>query len=183
LAAGIIATCSIGAYAVGWSPIPFSDAPILTGIQTFMVLSIASVFGVAKCLVAPSLLIQAGAGGIGLGAASALKLIPGFGTLIGGLIDSTIAGAITLSLGVAYMAIFSYIFREIASATAEERESKIASLLAKLDVAVIYSRVLARFSLQEWIKKRLQSKEELESTMIDFANDSTLISQNNSKSP
>ena len=101
--------------AVGFIPIPFSDWPILIGIQATMVISIAAQFGITlekeeagnivKNLSKSSLVggFIAGAGKL-IGSLS--KSIPGIGTAVGGTISGSTAGIGTLSLGQATISFF-----------------------------------------------------------------------------
>lgn len=97
-----------GAAVTGFSPIPVSDAPILLGIQGAMVARIAFVYGLEiilknqatyfmSTLIGP--VIQRS--GIML-AGSLLKLIPGIGTIAGGMINAGVAGSITYAVGYAF---------------------------------------------------------------------------------
>jgi uncharacterized protein (DUF697 family) len=101
-AAGIVASASLVAYGIGWSPIPFADAPLLVTTQLTMAASLAVLFGLKSEAVIPIVVGQIAVFTIGYGAASALKLIPLVGTLIAGVIDSTIAIAFTAALGITY---------------------------------------------------------------------------------
>ena len=112
---GVIATHTATAFGVGWSPIPFSDAPILLGVQVSMVQSLAAIYGVSKHVKAVSFGGQIVAAATGWGIASGLKFIPGVGTIIGGAIDAGVASTITLTLGITYAHIFQQVALEIDS--------------------------------------------------------------------
>lgn len=98
----MIAQHSISAFAVGFIPIPLSDAPILIVNQMTMVARILYIYGlnsfedmvVGGGIIGQivSVLGKTAVGGI-------LKLIPGVGTLVGGLINGSVASLITISLG------------------------------------------------------------------------------------
>lgn len=95
----------IGAFAVGFTPIPMSDAPILVANEmallarilhlydlgnlndTFKTMGMSSIFG--------SLLSSGGRAVAG----ALLKLIPGVGTIVGGLISGGVGSAITAAFG------------------------------------------------------------------------------------
>ena len=90
------------AAAIGASPIPCSDAVLLTGVQTKMMHDIMKAYGInvgigtvleeilrAKVI---SMLGKAVAGNI-------LKFIPGFGSVVGGAVNAGVASSITYALG------------------------------------------------------------------------------------
>lgn len=102
LALEIIAQHAAGNAFVGWVPIPFSDAPMLVTSQATMISRLLSLWGVnddgksaAYKLLAGPLVSQAAIMGIG----QIVKLLPGLGTFAGGLINATVAGAITGVMG------------------------------------------------------------------------------------
>ena len=102
------ATARIGFYAltaagIGASPIPVSDAALLTPLQITMSTNIIHIYGmeniasISKALIGNIVISNLGkafAGGL-------LKLIPGVGTLIGGAINAGVASLITSALGFA----------------------------------------------------------------------------------
>ena len=103
------ATAYIGStFGVGFTPIPFADAPIIASMQLGMLAHITTIFGVDvdKALLTT---ITAGVGGIA-GAtftgrtivANLFKLMPGAGTVVGGLISGTTASVISTALAFAY---------------------------------------------------------------------------------
>jgi len=90
------------AAAIGASPIPCSDAVLLTGVQTKMMYDIMKAYGInvgigtvleeilrAKVV---SMLGKAVAGNI-------LKFIPGVGSVVGGAVNAGVASSITYALG------------------------------------------------------------------------------------
>lgn len=83
------------------SPIPFSDAPILMGVQTAMIARIASVWDMASLekVVGGSFVTQLATifGRTLVG--NLVKLIPGVGTAAGALINGTVASSITVAMG------------------------------------------------------------------------------------
>lgn len=95
--------------ATGAIPIPFADVPLLIGEQVAMMAAINAVFkrdvgkDVLKSLVTAAL----GVGGATVVGktivANVLKLIPGAGSVAGGVISAATAGLITLALGKAYI--------------------------------------------------------------------------------
>ena len=92
-------------FAVGFTPIPFADGPILLANQGKMISRIFKAYELggfwqqAQTLVgtlgAGQLLSQLGR----YVAAQVLKFIPGVGTIAGGMINGTVASAITVALG------------------------------------------------------------------------------------
>lgn len=96
-------------FGVGFSPIPFADAPILVSGQIAMLAHITTIFGVRvekELLIA----IVSGIGGIagvtitGKSIVSNLmKFIPGVGTVLGGVISGTTASVLTTALAFSYI--------------------------------------------------------------------------------
>ncbi len=107
-------TLAIGEGAV---PIPFvSDATLLIPTQLGMIASITAIFGfeVNKSILTGFLSSTLGAGGatiLGRTIVSNLvKLIPGAGSVVGGVISGGTAGLLTAALGEAYIGIMSLVF-------------------------------------------------------------------------
>ncbi|KAI9344692.1 hypothetical protein BDR26DRAFT_185202 [Obelidium mucronatum] len=97
-----VITSTLLAAGFGANPIPFIDAPLLVATEWALLNSICSVYGLEnkstywglfKNIMATPML--------GLMGADMMKLIPGFGTVVGGVIDVVICATLTLSLGVA----------------------------------------------------------------------------------
>ena len=101
----------------GAAPIPFSDCALLIPTQLTMIVSITVVFGfdVNKSILAALLTSTIGSGGatvLGKTVVSGLlKLIPGAGSVIGGVISAGTAGVITTALGEAYIGVLELVFR------------------------------------------------------------------------
>jgi uncharacterized protein (DUF697 family)/GTP-binding protein EngB required for normal cell division len=96
-----IGIATTAAAAVGASPIPFSDALLLVPIQTGMIIKILSIYGIeiADSSIF-SLVGSVGIAALGKSVAGGLaKLIPGIGTVIGGVINASVAGVITGAIG------------------------------------------------------------------------------------
>ena len=101
--------------AVGFIPIPWSDAPILIGIQISMVIAIATQFGItmekkeAKDIVlnlSKSSAIGVAVATTGKVIGSIIKLFPGIGSVVGGTICASTAGVGTYTLGQATISFF-----------------------------------------------------------------------------
>lgn len=93
-----------GAFAVGFSPIPFSDAPLLIANQMGLLVRICLLWDMAslKQFIVASSAVEMVMAQIGKTLVSSLlKLIPGIGTLIGGVISGTVAAGLTFALGTA----------------------------------------------------------------------------------
>ena len=115
------------AFGVGFSPIPISDATLLVPMQITMLAHITSIFGLSldKSQIVS---IIAGIGGTGgatyfgkILASSAFKLIPGIGTVAGGMISGTTASVLTVALAFSYIEVL----RQIAIAEIIGRDMKI----------------------------------------------------------
>ena len=88
----------------GATPIPFSDAAILVPIQLTMMASISHIYDVRidkATTAALAATTAATAGGRSL-AAGLIKLVPGFGSVVGGAIAAGVASGITWAVGRAW---------------------------------------------------------------------------------
>lgn len=116
VAHGIVGVSATTAAAAGASPIPFSDAAILVPIQIGMLAGISSAFGLKLSTAFLSTLVAAAAGATGTTlvgraiVANLLKLIPGGGTIAGGLISAATAATLTTTLGEVYIATLGALF-------------------------------------------------------------------------
>ncbi|ETA79240.1 YcjF family protein [Youngiibacter fragilis] len=96
-------------FMVGFTPIPFADAPILASSQVAMIAKITSIFGISmdKAVITSVLSSAAGISGAVITGrtlvSNLLKLVPGAGTIVGGLISGGTAALITTALGFAYI--------------------------------------------------------------------------------
>ncbi|MFS8776360.1 YcjF family protein [Synechococcus sp. O70.2] len=102
---------------IGAAPLPFADAPLLVASQVGMIANISFIFGYKA---SPSFYYSLIASLAGIGGAvvtgraivsNLLKMIPGAGSLAGGIIQSTTAATLTLSLGLAYIELMKAIAR------------------------------------------------------------------------
>lgn len=166
-AALAVAGFALTAYAVGWIPLPFSDAPVLAGLQVGMAASLAAMFNVASQAVLPVMVGQGAVSALGIAAASSLKLIPVVGTIIGGVIDSTVAIAFTAALGASYIAFFSYVYKQTAHSTVEERSDQVKKLLE----AISFTRIIENIVKTLKSIKIPRSKAELQQLILNAANE------------
>lgn len=96
-----IHTATAASAAAGAIPIPMSDAIPITAAQIGMIISLGKVFDItlsqsaAKSIAGVTLAQQAGRAV----ASNLLKMIPGVGTLVGGVIGASTAAALTEALG------------------------------------------------------------------------------------
>lgn len=99
----IIAAATVTAAAIGASPIPFSDAPLLVGDQVIMASKIIDVYGlsslasISRSLLSSSIISQVGRSL----SANLLKLIPVVGQVVGGIVNAGVASAVTGAVGTA----------------------------------------------------------------------------------
>ncbi len=99
-------------------PIPLADALSLAPIQTGMLVGISGAFGLELDRQAILQLLTTVLGCVALSVAgrwavgSALKLIPGPGSLIGGIMNASVAGSLTLTLGRIYIAFLAAFIQE-----------------------------------------------------------------------
>lgn len=109
------------ATAVGATPIPAADAVALVPIQITMLVTISKIFGIDPSRNFLFTLVAAGAG-TAAGATATLagrqivsgllKLIPGAGTVIGGVISGATAATLTTTLGEIYIAVLAKLFED-----------------------------------------------------------------------
>lgn len=130
---------SSGAAAVGFVPIPFSDAPILLANQGGLVIRLAHLYGVDDLSDKAFAILS----GIGIGqfissmgirasgyvASQALKFLPGIGTITGGIINAGVASTITASIGLSV----SELFYRISLLKLKGDKSELESYIQKMD--------------------------------------------------
>lgn len=96
-----IHSATVAAGAAGAIPIPMSDAVPITAAQIGMIVALGKAFDVsisqsaAKTIIGTTLAQQVGR----TVSSSILKSIPGFGTIVGGIVGATTAVAVTETLG------------------------------------------------------------------------------------
>ena len=99
-------------------PIPLADALSLAPIQTGMLVGVSGAFGLELDRQAILQLLTTVLGCVALSVAgrwavgSALKLIPGPGSVIGGIMNASVAGSLTLTLGRIYIAFLTSFIKE-----------------------------------------------------------------------
>ncbi len=109
------AATAAGAAAV---PIPFSDAVLIVPVQVGMLAGISATFGLQVTEAALLTMVTAvfGAGGMALLGrtivATVLKLMPGGGSLAGGVLSAATASMLTLTLGEVYIATLRALFEK-----------------------------------------------------------------------
>lgn len=97
----VIHSATVAAGAAGAIPIPMSDAVPITAAQIGMIVALGKAFDVsisqsaAKTIIGTTLAQQVGR----TVSSSILKSIPGFGTIVGGIVGATTAVAVTETLG------------------------------------------------------------------------------------
>lgn len=114
----IVKAAAISAAGVGLTPIPFADATLLVPIQVGMLAGISATFGLSvdkgflSTMVASTI-----TGGLGTLAgrtivSNLLKFVPGFGSVIGGVIEASVAASTTTAFGEAYIATLVGLFND-----------------------------------------------------------------------
>lgn len=104
-AENIVIQHSTGSATIGFVPIPFADAPILIANQAGMVARILYVYDLNSFSeLMPNLLKTIGVGSLVSTAGKwlageLLKIIPGVGTVIGGIITGAVAASVTAAIG------------------------------------------------------------------------------------
>ena len=87
-------------------PVPVTDVVVITGIQAAMLIGIAKVYGrVIEARTAKALIAAIAASQVGQWIWSGVKIIPGLGTIAGGIGQIVIAGTLTAILGYAFVEI------------------------------------------------------------------------------
>lgn len=113
-----VAAFVTAAFGEGFAPVPFSDAALLVPTQVSMIAGITSIYGIdinTGTLVAIISSTVGGAGATILGkslVANIIKMIPGVGSMVGGMISGGIAATLTLALGEAYIRVMDLVCRE-----------------------------------------------------------------------
>ena len=100
-------------FGVGFVPIPFSDATLLVPMQITMMSHITAIFGVSLDRASVATILGAFGGTSGatyLGryiVSNLVKLIPGAGTVAGGIISGTTASVLTSALAMSYIEVLT----------------------------------------------------------------------------
>jgi len=116
---------------VGFAPIPFSDAPVLLANQAGMLVRIMFAYDMQSLVPA----IQGMIGTLGVSsivsntgiwfAGQLLKLIPGIGTIGGGLISASVAASLTVAIGFAVIELCHKLYFLALEGNPEELEAYI----------------------------------------------------------
>ena len=138
-----VAAASVAAAGEGAAPIPFADCALLIPTQIAMIASITVIFGfdVNKSIITALLSSTIGAGGATvLGrtvVSNIIKLIPGAGSVAGGVVSAGTAGVITAAFGEAYIGIMELVFK------GEMRLEDIGTKKGKETMAELFKRKLS----------------------------------------
>ena len=126
----VMATAT-AAFAEGFSPIPISDAAVLVPTQITMIALITTIYGVniKKSMMTSIIISLLGTTSLTIAGrlivSSLIKIIPGIGTGIGGMISGSTASTLTIALGKTYMIIMEKIFNgEISEEELEVKQFK-----------------------------------------------------------
>lgn len=112
-----VAIAATAAAAAGATPIPFADAAVLAPIQVTMLASISMAMGLDVTKAFLTTLVTSAAGIVGAQyvgkaiVAGLIKLIPGAGAVIGGVISGTTAATLTTAMGSAYIEALTYLIK------------------------------------------------------------------------
>lgn len=102
-------------FGVGFMPIPFSDASILVPMQLTLLAHITAIFGISmdKATITSMLAAVGGTGGATYAGryivSNLIKLIPGVGTIVGGMISGATASIMTTALALSYIEVLTVI--------------------------------------------------------------------------
>ena len=111
----IVAATVAATFGEGFVPIPFGDTPVLMATQVGMIASITSVYGIDlnKAMITAIISSIVGSSTMALIgrtlSANLLKLIPGYGSVAGGLVSGATAAVLTTALGEAYIRIMELV--------------------------------------------------------------------------
>ncbi|EDN69707.1 GTP-binding protein [Beggiatoa sp. PS] len=143
-----------GSALVGFTPIPFSDAPVLLANQAGMIIRILFIYdlkfllanfsNISKSLGVPALLASTGIWISG----QLLKFLPGVGTIIGGMINASVAASLTGAIGFA----ISEICYRLYILVLEGNEANIKTFLDQLEE--LFGRLV-----KEYFKQQTKNKE------------------------
>ncbi|WP_163997139.1 YcjF family protein [Pyxidicoccus caerfyrddinensis] len=126
---GIVLGAATTAAAIGGlNPLPFADAALLVPLQVGMLAGVSSVFGLPLTEAFLTTLVSSAVTGLGATftgqslVSGMLKLLPGAGTLVGGLISASVAASLTTLFGEAYVAVLARLMQQRAGGfpTADE---------------------------------------------------------------
>jgi uncharacterized protein (DUF697 family)/GTP-binding protein EngB required for normal cell division len=129
-ARGVMATAATAAAAAAATPVPFADAALIVPIQVAMLAGISATFGlpVTEAMLMTLITSTVGAGGAAIVgrtlAASFIKMIPGAGSIVGGVINAATASALTVTLGELYIATLVALFEKHAGEPPTEQDVK-----------------------------------------------------------
>lgn len=136
----IVVASMAATFGTGFTPIPGPDAPLMVATQSGMMAKITSIYGVdvSKQQLETALASMLGVSGALITgktlSSSIAKLIPGIGTLGGGLISGSVGMALTGSLGYAYMELMELVIKgkvDLSSVTPEVLTELLITLLPK----------------------------------------------------
>lgn len=139
-AQAVIALAAASAAATGATPIPFSDAAVLVPAQVTMLARITAVFGIPIKKATITAIVSATIGTAGttvLGktiVANLIKIIPGVGSVAGGVISATTAAALTAALGESYIKIMTMICKgelSVAELSSDKGKEEIAKIFTE----------------------------------------------------
>lgn len=117
-AQAVVAGAATTAGGIGAAPLPFADAIAIIPIQVSMLAGISAVWGLPLSTAFLGTLVSGALTGsagtiVGRTAVGALiKLIPGAGSVVGGVINAGIAAALTTAFGEAYIATLSLVTKD-----------------------------------------------------------------------
>lgn len=127
-------------FGTGFTPVPGADAPVMMASQSMMITKITSIYGID---VDKQKIETALAGMLGVYAAmisgkaiagGITKMIPGIGTIAGGLISGGVGMVITGALGFAYMELMELVLKgqvDLSTITPEALTNLLVELLPK----------------------------------------------------
>lgn len=112
----VIGGAVAAATGIGATPIPFADAVLLVPVQVTMMASISARYALpvdsaTVATLAGGAALAGGATVAGRAVANLAKMVPGIGSVVGGAINATIAGALTGAVGWAWVKVCDQLCR------------------------------------------------------------------------
>jgi len=176
----IINSYAVTAATIGAVPIPFSDAPLLISAELAMCARITATFGIDldKATAANLVVALAGVTGVTitgkLVVSNLLKLVPGAGSVAGGVISGTTAAILMQALGRTYVAVL----RMLAEGEKQEDDLQKKAFQNEMKAMMKKELKIILADLKKSVKKELQndtpqagsSDGTAEKTLQDLAN-------------
>lgn len=158
----IVLTRAITAAGIGLSPLPFSDAALLVPLQTEMIARISCTWNVNSLkkivgnLLLGNLITNFGKSAVG----NLIKLIPGAGSMAGGMVNATVAGALTYALGAAFNETLYQLNKRISEGDSVKLEELFDNKVFSSLFSYLFKKTLKDSSFKDMIKRNVDKDKE-----------------------